>query len=137
RKYKHCHLGAGGLEPLPERVGWLCRKAVSFMERRGGSAQSDAVAIAAARAADPDDPDSVAAAFDDPIVMDLALTEGGWFARFLDERGGLRPDDERLLAQAWVLVEAAVSEVPPVRPGHAMEVRRPGRGRVAPARGWA
>jgi hypothetical protein len=123
RKYKHCHLGATGLEPLPQRVGWLCRKAVSFMERRGGSAQSDAVAIATARAIDPDDSDSVAATFDDPIVMDLALTEGGWFARFLDERGPLLPDDEALLAQSWLLVDRTVYEVLEVRPGDGLELR--------------
>ena len=93
------------------------------MERRGGSAQADAVAIAAARAADTDDPDSVAAAFDDPIVMDLALTEGGWFARFLDERGGLLPDDEALLAQSWLLVDRTVYEVLEVHPGNGLELR--------------
>jgi hypothetical protein len=96
---------------------------VSFIERRGGSAQADAVAIATARAVDPVDPDSVAAAFDDPIVMDLALTEGGWFARFLDERGPLLPDDEALLAQSWLLVDRTVYEVLDVRPGEGLELR--------------
>lgn len=123
RKYKHCHLGAAELEPLPERVGWLCRKAVAFMERRGGSAQPDAIAVATARAVDPDDPESVSAAFDDPIVMDLTLTEGGWFERFLTERGALLPADEALLAESWVLVDRTVYEVLDVRVGDGLDVR--------------
>lgn len=68
-------------------MGWLCRKAVAFLERRGPTARADVLNIAYARAVDPHDQDSVVAAFDDPIVMDLALTEGGWFEQFLDERG--------------------------------------------------
>jgi hypothetical protein len=41
--------------------------------------------------------------------MDLALTEGGWFEEFLDERGELLPDDEALLARSWVLIERTVT----------------------------
>jgi hypothetical protein len=123
RKYKHCHLGSNDLEPLPERVGWLCRKAVAFLERRGGPAEVDVFDVASARAVDPDDPDSVADAYGDPIVMDLALTEGGWFARFLDERGALLPDDEALLAASWLLVDRTVYEILEVRPGDGLEVR--------------
>lgn len=124
RKYKHCHLGTTAAQaPLPERVGWLCRKAVCFMERRGGSAQADVWEIAAARVVDPDDDDSVAAAFEDPIVMDLALTEGGWFEAFVAERGPLLPDDEALLARSWLLVDRTVYEVGVVRPGDGLVVR--------------
>jgi hypothetical protein len=123
RKYKHCHLGTTEAAPLPERVGWLCRKAVCFLERRGGSAQADVYEIAQARAVDPDDPDSVAKTFEDPIVMDLALSEGGWFERFVAERGPLLPDDEALLARSWLLVERTVYEVGDVRPGDGLVVR--------------
>ena len=71
------------------------------MERYGSAAQSEVFEIAAARAVDPDDPDSITDAFDDPIVMDLALTEGRWFTRFLEQFGALLPPDEALLAESW------------------------------------
>jgi hypothetical protein len=96
---------------------------VAFLERRGGPAEADVFDVASARAVDPDDPDSVADAYGDPIVMDLALTEGGWFARFLDERGALLPADEALLAASWLLVDRTVYEVLEVRPGDGLEVR--------------
>lgn len=123
RKYKQCHLGSVELPPLPDRVGWLCRKAVAFIERRGPAARADVLDIAYARAVDPHDHDSVAAAFDDPIVMDLALTEGGWFEQFLDERSALLPDDEAMLARSWQLVDRTVYEVVEVRPGDGLELR--------------
>lgn len=122
RKYKQCHLGSIELPALPDRVGWLCRKAVAFIERRGHAARADVLNIAHARAVDPHDHDSVVAAFDDPIVMDIALTEGGWFKQFLDERGELLPDDEALLARSWELVDRTVYEVVDVRPGVGLDL---------------
>lgn len=65
----------------------------------------------------------MAEAFSDPIVVDLALTEGGWFERFLDERGPLLPEDEQLLARSWTLVDRSVFEVLGVRPGEGMTLR--------------
>ena len=123
RKYKLCHLGATETPPLPDRVGWLCRKAVNFLERYGPTAEDDVFAVATARALDPDDTSSIADAFGDPIVMDLTLTEGGWFERFLEERGPLLPDDELLLAQSWMLVERTVYEVLEARPGESVDLR--------------
>jgi hypothetical protein len=123
RKYKQCHNGQASLPPLPDRVGWLCRKASTFLERRGGAAAETVLAIARTRALDPDDDDSLAQAFADPIVVDLALTEGGWFERFLDERGALLPDDEQLLARSWTLVDRSVFEVLDVRRGEGMTLR--------------
>jgi hypothetical protein len=35
----------------------------------------------------------------DPLVTDVVLFEGGAFAEFLQVRGSLLPDDERLLAE--------------------------------------
>jgi hypothetical protein len=117
RKFKACHLGRPELPPLPDRVGWLCRKATAYLTRRGGSPAIEIMSLARARAVDPDDLDSVADAFDDPIVLDAALVEAGWFERFLADRGCLLPDDEALLAAAWVLVPRTVYEVLEVRPG--------------------
>jgi hypothetical protein len=120
RKYKQCHNPQVSPPPLAERIGWLCRKATTFLERRGGMAGEMVWAVAESRALDPADPDSLAEAFSDPLVLDLVLTEGGWFERFLDERGPLLPDDEALLARSWTLVDRSVFEVTDVRPGEGM-----------------
>lgn len=123
RKYKQCHIGAIELAPLPDRVGWLCRKATGFLERQGRSVRDEVVAIATSRALDPSDNRSIIEAFSDPIVIDLALTEGGWFGRFLRECGALLPDDEALLAESWRLVERTVFEVCEVDAGVGLTVR--------------
>ena len=128
RKYKACHLGTPVRAPLPDRVGWLCRKAVAYLERRGGTTPT-VLAHAAARAGvpnDPDDSDNIAAiseALADPLVLDTVLQEGGWFERFLADRGPLLPDDEAMLARSWTLVERSVYEVLEVTPGKGLLVR--------------
>ena len=60
---------------------------------------------------------------DDPLVMDLVLTEGGWFDRFLADRGHLLPDDEALLATAWSAAERTIYEVTATTPGTGLSVR--------------
>ncbi|MGH2810332.1 MAG: SEC-C metal-binding domain-containing protein, partial [Actinomycetota bacterium] len=96
RKYKFCHLGSSQQASLPDRVGWLCRKTTTYLERRGGDAIDLVLSLALARVPDPDDEASVAEAAEDPIVIDTALCEGGWFEAFLEDRGPLLPDDEAL-----------------------------------------
>jgi hypothetical protein len=123
RKYKNCHLNRPALPPLPDRVAWIYRKAAAFLERRGGAAELALVEYAQARAVDPDDDDDILEAFDDPIVIDCALTEGGWFQRFLDERGPLLPEDEVMLVTAWMPVRRTVYEIVEVRPGTGVTVR--------------
>lgn len=123
RKYKQCHLGRSELPPLPDRVGWLCRKATGFLERRGGAAPDEVTLHVVTRAVDPDDRDSLLEALTDPLVLDVVLHEGGCFDRFLHERGALLPEDEALLAQAWTLVDRSVHEVLEVRPGAGVSVR--------------
>lgn len=54
---------------------------------------------------------------------DAVLFEGGAFEEFLQARGSLLPDDERLLAQQWLLLERSVFEVEQVRPGQGVTVR--------------
>src|SRR2546429_7361396 len=90
----------------------------SFLERRGGAADLALVDYAHGRAVDPDDEDDLLEALDDPIVIDCALTEGGWFQRFLDERGALLPEDEARLVTAWMPVKRSVYEIADVRPGN-------------------
>jgi SEC-C motif len=116
RKYKQCHRGQVERAPLPERVGWLARKSVAYLSRRGGTV-ADLVPYVVARHSDLD-----AAEFD-PLVLDVALVEGGLFARFLADRGPLLPEDERLLAEAWTLVERTIYEVAAVDVGHGVALR--------------
>ena len=123
RKYKNCHLGRPELPPLPDRVGWLYGKAVAYLARRGGPVAEDLLQYAAARALDPADRDSLAAALEDPLVADVVLIEGGWFARFLKERGPLLPPDEASLAAGWALLPRTVYEVLDVQPGDGLAVR--------------
>ncbi len=123
RKFKACHLGRVALAPLPERVGWLCRKATAYLERRDGRPGDAIFEHAAARAVDPDDEDALHDALDDPLVIDVVLHEGGWFDRFLAERGALLPADEAVLAWAWTLVDRTIYEVVEVRPGVGVGVR--------------
>lgn len=134
RKFKQCHLGQVRPVPLADRVDWLARKAVAYLERQGAQVEDDVVALAEARASDPHDPDAVEAAMGEPLVVDLVLHELGWFERFLAERGPLLPDDERLLAMSWALVDRSVFEVTEVRPGEGLSVRDLGTGDVLEVR---
>jgi hypothetical protein len=122
RKYKSCHPGQQPLTPLPDRVGWLCRKATAYLEHGGAEARDLVMTLARCRADGTDD-DSVLEALADPIVIDAALTEGGWFARFVADRGPLLPDDEALLASSWLLVPRSVYEVVEVSPGAGLRAR--------------
>ena len=47
----------------------------------------------------------------DSWCCDAVLFEGGAFADFLAVRGSLLPDDERLLAEQWLLAQRSVHEV--------------------------
>jgi hypothetical protein len=123
RKFKHCHLGEPPTFPLPQRVGWLCWKAVAYLERRGGETYGDVYQHAVMRADGDDSHAALDRAFSDPLVMDVVLHEGGWFDRFLAERGALLPDDEAMLAAAWTLIDRTLYEVVESRPGEGMVVR--------------
>ncbi len=120
RKYKQCHLGKRDAAPLPERAGWLWRKAVAFLERRGGAAEDALHWSAEVRAGEDGDLDRALA---DPVTVDVTLHEEGWFARFLAERGPLLPPDEVRLGESWLPVERTVFEVLAVRPDEGLDVR--------------
>ncbi len=121
RKYKKCHLGREQL-PLAERVRWLYAKAVQQALQGDWSHLRGEVAYERCRYAD-DDPDAALAAVNDPLVLDALLFEGGALAEFLELRGWLLPDDERLLAEQWLLSERSVFEIEQVQPGQGVTVR--------------
>jgi SEC-C motif len=123
RKFKHCHLGQPPTLPLPERVGWLYRKAVAYLEHRGGSAYHDLYDYAVARADGDKSEKALDRAFSDPMMIDVVLHEGGWFDSFIEERGALLPDDEAMLATAWALVDRTLFETVEVRAGEGLVVR--------------
>jgi hypothetical protein len=123
RKFKHCHLGEPQVFPLPERVGWLCRKAVAYLQRRGGGTLEDVLGHAIIRADGNDSEEALNRAFSDPMLMDAVLHEGGWFEGFISERGALLPDDEAILATAWALVDRTLYEAVEVRAGEGLVVR--------------
>jgi hypothetical protein len=123
RKYKTCHLGKPALAPLPDRLRWLAGKSVNYLRRMGPQALPDILTIAAARAGGDTNPEAIARALSDPLTLDLVLNEGGWFERFLEDRGPLLPGDEALLAASWTLVDRSVYELVSVQPGVGIKVK--------------
>lgn len=149
RKFKQCHQAVNELPALPDRVAWLCRKASLWIEHSGGAVRSLVTDLAIAWVAGDPDADAedlmmaddeaelherLAQAFADPILFDAALHEGELFERFLDERGDLLPDDERLLATAWLTVDRSVHEVVAVERGVGMTLRDLATGEVSEVR---
>jgi tetratricopeptide (TPR) repeat protein len=121
RKYKKCHLGREQLA-LADRVNWLYEKAAHHVYVAGWRDLLAEVAYERYRHTH-DLSDAVDAGMADDLVMDVVLFEGGAFAEFLEVRGHLLPDDERLLAEQWLLVERSLFEVNDVKPGVRMTVR--------------
>lgn len=116
RKYKKCHLGKEQLS-LPERVGWLYAKAAQHALASGW--RGVVAELNYERTRHQDAPDDMI----DPLVIDAALFEGEAFADFLAIRGPLLPDDERSLAEQWLLIDRSLFEVEQVRPGRGLTVR--------------
>ena len=121
RKYKKCHLGREQLA-LAERVNWLYEKAAQYVHIAGWRELLAEVGYERYRHTH-DLGEALDAAMADPLVMDVVLFEGGAFAEFLEVRGSLLPDDERLLAEQWLLVDRSVFEVDRVNPGKTVTVR--------------
>lgn len=122
RKFKHCHLNKPASIALPERVGWLARKSAMYAEHQF-EALDQAIALGILRASDPNDEQSMGEALVDPLIMDLLLTEGGWFEKFLEQRAPLLPEDEVLLARSWTMVARTVYRVEEIRPGQGVTLR--------------
>jgi len=121
RKYKKCHLGREQLA-LAERVNWLYEKAAQYVHIAGWRELLAEVGYERYRHTH-DLAEALDAGMADPLVMDAVLFEGGAFAEFLQVRGSLSPDDERLLAEQWLLVDRSVFEVERVNPGENITVR--------------
>ncbi len=111
RRYKACHRGRERLD-LQARATWLYHKA--WMHLVDGPGRTLLLDVAQSWTGDRDQRRLVQA-FGEDTVIDLTLFEGGVFADFLAARGVLLPDDERLLAEQWLLVARSVHEVESVR----------------------
>jgi tetratricopeptide (TPR) repeat protein len=120
RKYKKCHLHREQLS-LDERAGWLYQKAGMFLT--DGSWRAEVASVVLERAEFADGPHGWLDVLADPLVTDAVLFEGGGFAEFVAVRGALLPEDERLLAEQWLLVDRSVFEVDEVRHGEGLTVR--------------
>jgi tetratricopeptide (TPR) repeat protein len=120
RKYKTCHLRNEQL-PLDERAVWLYQKAIMFVVE--GPWRAAMAQTAQVRAQYAENPDALLHALCEPLVIDAVLFEGGAFAEFMSVRGMLLPDDERSLAEQWLLVDRSVYEVERVRRGAGFRMR--------------
>lgn len=120
RKYKQCHRSRERL-PLADRATWLHQKAGLWLQ--DGPWRETIIEVASVRAQHWDSPEALLAGVEDGLVSDALLFEGGGFAEFLAERGFLLPEDERLLAEQWLLRERSVFEVGDVRPGQGLTLR--------------
>ncbi len=114
RKYKVCHRNRESV-PLTARGAWLYQKAGTYVS--DGPWRDLAIDVAEIRAHHWNDEGAVWRALNEGLVTDLVLFEGGAFEEFVAERGALLPDDERLLAGQWLLVERSVHEIESVTPG--------------------
>jgi tetratricopeptide (TPR) repeat protein len=121
RKFKQCHLNRVEPLPLEGRAAWLYQKAGRFLA--DGPWRPRTVELAAEHAAHAANDEDAATLARDPLVPDAVLFEGGAFAEFLEVRGALLPEDERLLANQWLLVERSVFEVTGVWRGEGFTVR--------------
>ncbi len=120
RKYKKCHLHHEQL-PLDERAAWLYQKAGMFL--LDGSWYREMVEAAEVRAQFAEGPDAMPGALGDALVTDAVLFEGGGFAEFVATRGALLPEDERLLAEQWLLIDRSVYEIERVQRGAGFTLR--------------
>ena len=118
-----CHLHREQL-PLDQRAAWLYQKAgASLLDSFEGRLSALLIETAQARARYWDFPGALGRALQDGLVCDAVLFEGGAFADFLTTRGSLLPDDERLLARQWLLVQRSVHDVLAVSPGQGFTLR--------------
>lgn len=121
KKYKACH-GRDLRHPLPMRAGWLWTKAVGYAlrPRHREVAMSYASILAGP---DADEAERMATAVYDGRTHDFALFDEGLLEQFLDELGELLPEDERTLAEQWLVTDRRLLEVVDVQPMRSVRCR--------------
>lgn len=122
RKFKACCQASPELTPA-DRFGLLLYRLSAFAERPHRKPHLVGVA---ASACDPDDYAVTAALLErieDPVVLDLAIWEGGLAAEYLEERGVLLPAEDRRLLELSLAEPRRLCEVTHVRVGEGFSVR--------------
>jgi tetratricopeptide (TPR) repeat protein len=120
RKYKQCHQNREQL-PLEERARWLYEKALTFLS--DGPWRVSVISLVSVMRAEEMTADELWESLRYGRACDALLFEGGAFEEFLEQRGFLLPDDERLLAEQWLLVERSLFEIEEVAPGEGLVLR--------------
>lgn len=108
RKYKKCHLSRQEDTAATDSVGWLYLKAVWYLEHQGPQARKEILELVVAAEGEGS---LVSDGLKNPLVVDLALSSGGWFEGFVADRGDLLPEDELALAHNWLEVGRTVYQV--------------------------
>jgi SEC-C motif len=119
RKYKMCH-GRELRHPLPMRADWLWTKIVAFASR---VRQVDVLLDYAEILAGGEAASAARRAMGDPLVVDLAIFEGGLLDVFVEECARLLPDDELALTRSWLETDRRLLEVVEANAGVSVSCR--------------
>ena len=108
KKFKKCHINDQPMHGLEYRAPWVHGKAMRFGRARNAALIET---LADAVCAHVDDGEIVEQMRFSPFIADVALHEGGNFARFLEARQELLPADEFELATQWAAIDRGVFEI--------------------------
>jgi hypothetical protein len=108
KKFKKCHISDQQMHGLEYRAPWVHGKAMRFGRARNAALIET---LADAVCAHVDDGEIVEQMRFSPFIADVALHEGGDFARFLEARQELLPADEFELATQWAAIDRGVFEI--------------------------
>jgi hypothetical protein len=123
RKFKVCCQSNRGA-PLAERTALLTHKLLRFSAWDEHRSTVDLLArLAEITRGGDGSPESVETLGDDPVIMDIALWEGGIAADYLDTRGVLLPGDERELLDRLIAEPRRLWEVTGAEPGANLTLR--------------
>lgn len=128
RKHKVCCGPTRGW-PLRQRLDWLLQRLATFAHR---PAQRLPIVELAQVFSFDEDSERHLQAIGDPLILSLAVLDGGIVASYLDLRGDLLRDDEREVVRGWcdvrldayevTAIDGARSRLTSVRSGDALEV---------------
>jgi len=122
RKYKVCHLGRPGEAALVEPTKALLHK-VSVWLSQPDNERLIRDLEAEVGPAELDRPDAEDGPYDGPMLIDVAMFDRGCLERFLDIRGILLPEPERVLGRSWLTTRRSLYEVQSVRSGEGLTLR--------------